>query len=132
VNNTLAIHELVLDAKHYSILFQNYTGGEKGIQNLSNLVSTINQMQYPVFGIEQDLFTKSAILMRGINCGHVFVDGNKCTAYIVTRIFLLCNGYELAPNIDEAEAFVTAMAINCSKYPIKRVRGWILRNTRKF
>lgn len=128
VENILAIHDRVIEEATYSKIFLDYSGGEKGIAHLGNLENTISRVQYSVYGIEHDIFTKSAILLHGINCGHCFTDGNKRTAYMATWLFLRDNGYKLRPNIDEAEELLRAMAMDCSKYSIKRVRGWILRN----
>ena len=131
VNNILAIHDRVLEIEGYSKIYRDIPGGNSGIDNFSNLDNTVSRVQYSVFGLKQDIFTKSAILMQGINCGHVFIDGNKRTAYMSVWLFLQNNGYELEPDIKEAETFVKKMAMDCSKYPIKRIRGWILRNIRK-
>ena len=98
--SVLAMHERQL-AEH---------GGGEGIRDSGLLDSAlqrpINKFAYG----EPDLFDLAAAYAYGIARNHPFVDGNKRTALVSCRTFLLINGYELAATREEKYEIFLALA----------------------
>lgn len=66
--------------------------------------SVLGEWAYPSF-VEQ-----AGALMHSLARNHPLVDGNKRLAWAATRAFFLLNGRDLTYEIDDAEAFVLAVA----------------------
>lgn len=73
--------------------------GEKQevIQYPEGLSVIIEQPQMVLFGHElyPSLWLKAAFVLQKSTKKHIFTDGNKRTAYVVTKLFLKLNGYSL-------------------------------------
>ena len=69
-------------------------GGAGGIRDLglieSALAKPVNLLRYG----DPDIYDLAAAYGCGIARNHGFVDGNKRTAYVVTRLFLRLNGHD--------------------------------------
>jgi death on curing protein len=87
VELTRAIHERQL-AEH---------GGGSGIRDEGLLQSALGRPQQLLNygGAEVDLAALAAAYAFGIARNHPFVDGNKRTAYVVCRTFLVLNGWDM-------------------------------------
>ena len=59
---------------------------------------------YPTFA------DKAAALLHSLARNHPLVDGNKRLAWAAARTFCLLNGRDLTYEVDDAEAFVVAVA----------------------
>jgi death on curing protein len=59
---------------------------------------------------EPDLFDLAAAYAFGIARNHPFVDGNKRTALVASRTFLLINGYQVSAPKDEMLKTFLALA----------------------
>jgi death-on-curing protein len=57
---------------------------------------------------------------------HPFVNGNKRTAYELTRLFLRLNGYDLQPESEDAYRFLLRVADSTAS--MKEVETWRARN----
>jgi len=57
---------------------------------------------------------------------HPFLNGNKRTAYELTRLFLKLNGYRVSPETEEAYEFLLAVA--SAKNSEADVEHWIARH----
>jgi death-on-curing protein len=66
--------------------------------------SAFGEDAYPTFA------AKAAALMHSLARNHALIDGNKRLAWAATRVFCLLNGRDLKFSVDEAEAFVVAIA----------------------
>lgn len=68
-----------------------------GIQFPQGLSLVIRQPQMVLFNHElyPTIWLKSAYILQKITKKHIFKDGNKRTAYIATKLFLLLNNYHL-------------------------------------
>ena len=67
-------------------------------------MTAFGENAYPTFN------EKAAALMHSLARNHPLVDGNKRLAWSATRAFCLLNGCDIRYQIDEAEAFVLAVA----------------------
>lgn len=83
----LAIHDRQL-AEH---------GGQSGVRDESLLDSALvrPQQRFRAGKPPADLAVLAASLAYGLVCNHPFVDGNKRTAHVAYRTFLLLNGADL-------------------------------------
>ena len=61
-----------------------------------------------VFGTElyPTIWVKAAYVMQKITKKHIFSDGNKRTAYVATKLFLMKNDYHLKVTKDEGIALM--------------------------
>lgn len=102
INQVLAIHSEVI----------KQIGGSGGTRDLGLLDSAVARPQATFGGddLYPDIFSKAACLGHSLICNHPFVDGNKRTGYISTRLFLNINGYDIKASEDEKYKFVIEIA----------------------
>jgi death on curing protein len=85
-------------------------GGGMGIRDEGLLDSAlqrpINKMSYE----SPDLPALAAAYAFGIARNHPFIDGNKRTALVASRTFLLINGYQVSASADEKLRTFIALA----------------------
>jgi len=91
----LAIHEQQI-AEH---------GGSLGIRDLGMIESALGRPQNLLLYNDPDIFDLAAAYGYGLAQNHGFIDGNKRTAYVVTRLFLVLNGYDISAS--EIEKVIT-------------------------
>ena len=87
VELAIAIHKRQL-AEH---------GGADGVRDMGLLESAISRPRH-LFAYEQptpSIPALAAAYAFGIARNHAFIDGNKRTAYVVCRTFLVLNGFDL-------------------------------------
>lgn len=98
--DAVAIHDRQL-AEH---------GGAIGLRNSDGLESAlagpINQSAYG----QDDRAALAAAYAYGVARNHPFVDGNKRTAWVLSRLFLALNDAAIAFTTDDAIAIVLALA----------------------
>jgi death-on-curing protein len=87
----LAIHEQQI-AEH---------GGALGIRDLGMIESALGRPQNLLLYNDPDIFDLAAAYGYGLAQNHGFIDGNKRTAYVVTRLFLILNGYDISDSAVE-------------------------------
>lgn len=88
----LAIHDRQL-AEH---------GGLDGVRDLAALESALDRPRNRAAYEEPDAAALAAAYAFGLARNHAFLDGNKRTAWIVARLFLVDNGHRLI--FDPADA----------------------------
>ena len=81
----LAIHEQQI-SEH---------GGSLGIRDLGMIESALGRPQNLLLNNDPDIFDLAAAYGFGLGRNHGFIDGNKRTAYVVTRLFLILNGHDI-------------------------------------
>jgi death on curing protein len=83
----LAIHDEQL-AEH---------GGLPGIRDINLLESALaRSRQLEAYGDRvPDIAALAASYAFGMAKNHAFLDGNKRTSFVVTRVFLILNGYDI-------------------------------------
>lgn len=98
----LAIHERQL-AEH---------GGGSGIRDRGMFESAMARpLQLHAYGGEQAGIPEfAAAYAFGLARNHPFVDGNKRTAYVVCRTFLVINGWDLVGSLNDRYAIFLAMS----------------------
>ena len=68
------------------------------------MATAFGQEAYP------DLHVKAAALLHSILRNHPLVDGNKPLAWVACRTFLIFNGADFTPDVDDATQFVLDVA----------------------
>lgn len=117
----LILHALVVDE----------TGGSHGVRDAHLLASIAHKPQSAFGGKElyRGVFKKVAVLMEAIVNYHVFLDGNKRTAFTAAARFLYVNGYKFVPGTKEAER--TVIAIATKDIDIEMIAEWLKKNSKK-
>ncbi len=96
----LAIHDAQL-ADH---------GGLPGLRDLGLLESALarpkNLLAHAPTSAQPDAFDLAAAYAYGLARNHAFIDGNKRTAYVTARLFLVLHGHDLhAPDVERVLVF---------------------------
>ena len=76
-------------------------GGGEGIRDAGLLGSALQRPLNKFAYGDPDLSDLAAAYAYGIARNHPFVDGNKRTALVACRTFLLINGYDIAASGEE-------------------------------
>jgi death on curing protein len=111
----LAIHDRQL-AEH---------GGSEGLRDPGLLESALAKPQQRLACADPppDLANLAASLAHGLARNHPFIDGNKRTAYVCYRTFLLLNGAEL--QADDEEKYLSILALAEAKLGERDFAGWL-------
>lgn len=99
---TLAIHQRQL-AEH---------GGQAGVRDQGLLESALGRPRH-LFAYADptpDIPALAAAYAFGIARNHAFIDGNKRTAYVVCRTFLILNGFDMTASKLERYQYFLALA----------------------
>src|ERR1700722_15783495 len=118
---TLAIHSRQL-AEH---------GGADGVRDQGLLESALGRARHlfaygdPTPGPPQ----LAAAYAFGIAKNHAFIDGNKRTAYVVCRTFLLMNGFDMTASLEER--YVTFLALAAGDLSEESLAEWLVKNTQR-
>jgi len=96
ISTVLAIHEQQI-AEH---------GGLLGIRDWAAIESALGRPLNLLLYNNPDIFDLAAAYGFGLAKNHGFTDGNKRTAYVVTRLFLMLNGQDIyAPAVEKVVTF---------------------------
>lgn len=102
LEEVLQLHEIAIEK----------FGGIKGVRDQKLLESAINR-PFVTFGGE-DLYKtveeKASAVLESIIKNHPFHDGNKRTAYLVYRLFLMSESYDIQAAQEEKYEFVIDIA----------------------
>jgi death on curing protein len=101
----------------HTILIDRF-GGARGIRDQRGLLSALARPFQTFEGKElyETVIEKAAALIESILQNHPFVDGNKRTGYVLMRLMLLENGYDIEASEDEKYDFVIAIASGDIRY----------------
>lgn len=97
---------------HYFMMKRMNDAEQAGVKDHGLLESAVHRPRQSVFGEDAypSLFDKAAALLESLVKNHCFHNGNKRTAYLVTKSFLLLNGYHLFMERKYAVEFVVDIA----------------------
>jgi death-on-curing protein len=107
------------------------TGGSQGVRDNTLLKSIFERPKMTYGGDElyPDVWTKAAVYYEGFAKFHVFVDGNKRTAYLATLRFLNINGIELLVSNSTVEKFT--LSIVTEKLDVPTIAAWLKRHAKR-
>ncbi len=106
-------------------------GGADGVRDQGLLESALNRPRHlfaygdPTPGIP----ALAAAYAYGIAKNHAFIDGNKRTAYVVCRTFLILNGFDLTA--DPLLRYQTFLALAAGELSEPDMIAWLISNTRQ-
>ena len=70
---------------------------------------------------------KAAALIESILINHPFIDGNKRIGYVLLRVFLLENNFDITATEDEKYNFIISIASGELKF--EQILMWLEKNT---
>ena len=97
-------------------------GGIDGM-NDDLLESALNRPQQKFYYAHTDIIECAAAYAFGIARNQPFKDGNKRTAYIACRTFLLDNGYDIQAS--KAEKYMAIMRLASGESDEEAFYGWL-------
>lgn len=99
-------------------------GGSDGIRDLGLLQSALGRPRNLLaYGEDVDLASLAAAYAYGIAKNHPFVDGDKRTAYVVTRTFLVANDADLRAS--QEEKYITILRLAEGTLGEEGLAAWI-------
>ncbi len=112
VGIALAVHDRQL-AEH---------GGGSGVRDANMLESALARpLNSWAYG-DPDPAALAAAYAFGVARNHPFVDGNKRTAWVLARLFLVLNGHEL--RFEAAEAIAAMLALAAGELSEEEMAEW--------
>lgn len=123
LENIVWVREDVVLAIHLRQLAEH--GGGEGIRDEGLLQSALARPQnlLAYSAPSPDLASLAAAYAYGIARNHPFVDGNKRTALIVARLFLLLNGMDLVAT--QEEKYSTFLALAAGELSEENLANWV-------
>ena len=114
---------------HYDLI--EATGGSHGVREIGLLASATERPKMRFGGKElyPSVFDKAAVYFDSLARHHVFIDGNKRTAFAIAVRFLFINKYAFEVSNSEAEKFVLKAVIR--KLDLSVIAKWLKKNSRK-
>ena len=111
----LAVHERQI-AEH---------GGGSGVRDEGLLESALARPQqvYAYRDLTPDVADLAASLAYDLACNHPFVDGNKRTAYIACRTFLVLNSVDILATAEDK--YLTILALAEGDLTAEAVAAWL-------
>lgn len=106
----------------------------RGIQYSAGLSLIVEQPQMVIFGRElyPTIWLKAAYILQKITKKHIFVDGNKRTAFLACLLFLKINGYALKLTTYEGEALIMQVTLaEDSEEEMQRVATVLEKNSKR-
>jgi death-on-curing protein len=97
-------------------------GGGDGVRDKGGIESALARPQNASFYREPDAADLAAAYAFGLARNHGFVDGNKRTAWVVARLFLADNGYEL--KFDQFEAIRAMEGVAAGEVSEEALAEW--------
>jgi death on curing protein len=110
MTNFLTKEEVI--SAHYFMMKRMNDAEQAGVKDHGLLDSAVHRSQQSVFGGDAypSLFDKAAALLESLVKNHCFHNGNKRTAYLVTKSFLKLNGSQLNMERQIAVEFIVDIA----------------------
>ena len=121
LDEALRIHELLIKA----------FGGAVGVRDMGLLESALGRPrhQFAYSDPTPDIPALAASCAYGIARNHAFIDGNKRTAYVVCRTFLLLNSFDLTAA--KEERYLTFLNLAAGSVSEAELTVWLTTNVRR-
>ncbi len=104
------------------------SGGEKGIRDEGGLYNSTSKLINNQARHQNNPIPIGAFILHEFARRHHFVDGNKRTAYVLAKIFMLINKCHLNPEYNDAVGFILKVAEYESKITLDDIQKWIREN----
>ncbi len=122
VQTIIKIHNDIVSATQKDIP----SGGEPGVRDEGGL----HVLSYKILSLinrKADPIEIGAEILQDAAARHYFWDGNKRTAYVLAKTFMLQNGLELKPDYEKTVDFIVDVANK--KANKSEIRKWIQENS---
>ena len=119
LETVLVIHELQIQ-EH---------GGASGIRDLGLIESAVNKPKNLMAYSSPDIHELAASYAFGLTKNHGFLDGNKRTAYVVSRLFLRLHGWDFVASPEER--VIVFENLGKGDYTLSGFTRWFKENTQK-
>ena len=103
-------------------------GGGNGIRDAHFLDSALAKPQQLANYGTPDAFDLAAAYAFGIARNHPFVDGNKRTAWVVARVFLLLHGWDR--DATDADSYLSMLQLAAGEMPQDPFAAWLRANSK--
>jgi death on curing protein len=113
MSGTDRVEPIWLDARDANAIHERQLaehGGGQGVRDQGLLESALARAKNRWAYGDDDPVILAAAYAFGIARNHPFVDGNKRTAWVIARLFLVLNGHRLVFTPMDAIAFMLALA----------------------
>lgn len=113
-DTVLSIHKMQI-AEH---------GGDAGVRDLGLLESALARPRnVEAYEPDADIARLAAAYGFGIAKNHPFIDGNKRTALVATRTFLLVNGFSL--DATQQEKYLVFLSVADGTFSEEELAEWL-------
>lgn len=121
IEQVLYLHERIIDQ----------AGGVQGVRDFTLLHSGLERCQATYAGedLYPTVFDKAGAMHHSLVMNHAFLDGNKRTAYEVTKRFLYINGYKITAAAEEIIRL--CIAVDNEGMSAKEIKQWLEKNTKR-
>ena len=113
----------------HAILIERF-GGSKGVRDKELLDSALNRPFQTFDG--QELYSttieKAAAILESIVKNHPFVDGNKRTGYVLSRLMLMNEQLDIYTEQEQKYQFV--ISISTGELSFDQIKEWLEKNSR--
>jgi death-on-curing protein len=120
--------ELETDLVIHELQIQEH-GGASGIRDLGLIESAVNKPKNLMAYSSPDIPELAASYAFGLTKNHGFLDGNKRTAYVVSRLFLRLNDWDFVASPEER--VIVFENLGKGDYTLSGVTRWFKENTQK-
>ncbi|MFN2458233.1 MAG: type II toxin-antitoxin system death-on-curing family toxin [Chitinophagaceae bacterium] len=115
----------------HNLLIKQF-GGSAGLRDQQALTSALSR-PFQTFQSDElypSILHKASALIESIISNHPFIDGNKRTGYVLMRLFLIQNGYDIYSSQEEKFTFVINIASGVSGFD--EILQWLQNNTKQY
>ncbi len=108
----------------HHILIDTY-GGTKGIRDMGALEAALAR-PYASFDkndLYPDPIDKAAAVFESMIINHPFIDGNKRISYVLMRLVLLQNNFDISASLHEKYEFVISASKGESRF--NEIKAWL-------
>lgn len=102
-------------------------GGHGGIRDYGALESAVASAWATFSGelLHFDVFDRAAALLRSLILNHPFVDGNKRTAWVAAREYLLEHGYTRRRDVSQQAIEEFALRVAAGELDVSEIAQWL-------
>lgn len=102
-------------------------GGGEGILDSGLLESALNAPKQPFHYTRADILSLAGAYGHSLASNHPFVDGNKRTAYVCMRLFLMLNGIDITA--EKREKIEVMLQLACGRIDREGLINWLRTHT---
>lgn len=104
-------------------------GGSHGIRDLAALEAALAR-PFATFD-QKDLYAytidKATALFESLIINHPFIDGNKRTAYVLMRLYLMRNKMDILAT--QEEKYQLVVAASSGQFRFEEIKTWLVKQT---